>query len=354
MNVLLDTSPLNNANSIRGVGVYTRFLEQKLNAIEIDDFHVFTSKNSIHTQQIDIIHYPHFDFFFRTLPKKKGKQKVVVTIHDVIPLLFPKFYPVGIRGKVNFWFQKQALKEVDAIITDSKTSQTDIHNFLHVPLEKIHVIYLAGNPEISQTSHKQQKEVRNKYQLPEKYILYVGDINYNKNIPTLIKALTFVEKDIHLVCVGRNFYPQQIPEWQRIASAIAQYQLQHRIHCITQLSEQANQELSSIYSCAELYIQPSLYEGFGLPILEALQCGTPVVAGKNSSLLEIGGSLVQYAEASAEGLATGINEVMAQNKKHNSGWQTKVVTHLQTFNWEKVATETHLVYRHIYNGEKAV
>src|SRR5260221_10500574 len=102
LNIFIDTSPLQNANAIRGVGVYTRLLTKELEKKK--SVRVFSDFNLIKNEKVDIIHYPYFDLFFATLPFRK-KAKTIVTIHDVIPLVFPKQYPSGIRGLLKF--QKQ-------------------------------------------------------------------------------------------------------------------------------------------------------------------------------------------------------------------------------------------------------
>jgi glycosyltransferase involved in cell wall biosynthesis len=158
MKVLLETSPLRNANAIRGVGVYTRYLSKELEKLQNDQDEYFTSEdigleqlNAFMAKKgIDILHYPYFSLFQQTLPLPaisqfigRGSQKIVVTIHDVIPLLYPAQYPIGIAGNIGLFLQKQALKGVAAVITDSETSKRDIAKYLPVPLEKISSIPLA-------------------------------------------------------------------------------------------------------------------------------------------------------------------------------------------------------------------
>lgn len=352
MKVLLDTSPLSNANSIRGVGVYTRFLSQELEKLEDQAFEIFTSFDEVHEQvaargNVDIVHYPFFDLFFHTLPITFGvkKDKTVVTIHDVIPLLYPYHYRIGIRGRVHHFLQRQALAQVDAVITDSEASKADIVRLLNVPKQKVHVVYLAGNPEIKALGTRHLAIVKDKYSLPERFILYVGDINYNKNIPQLVKALTLVDKSVHLVCVGRNFHEQNIPEWNAIESAISTNRLQNRIHFVTELGSEASHDLSAIYSMAKCYVQPSLYEGFGLPVLEALQCEAPVVCAKNSSLIEIGGEVVQFVNTDYKSIAEGIEKVIINSDHYKSAtWKAKVKRHLQQFSWQKTAQQTKDIY----------
>ncbi len=344
--VLLDSSPLHNANAIRGVGVYTRFLSQAL-AKKKTEVELMLAKKLDGSFKPDLIHYPFFDLFFPTLPLIK-KGRTVVTIHDVIPLLYPQFYKVGKRGRLSLVKQKLALKNVDAVITDSESSKTDIAKHLGVKMEKIHVVPLAGNPEIKAPSDDTIKSTARKYKLPQKYLLYVGDINYNKNLPQLIKTLKFLPKDIKLVCLGKNFFPQDIPEWQWIEAQIALSDVAKRVKFITNLAGNDALALSAIYAGALAYIQPSIYEGFGLPILEAMSAGTPVICADNSSLTEVTSrSAIVVEEAKAENFAAGVEQVLVWKRTDRKKFIERASKHAAKFTWAKTAAATIAVYRKI-------
>jgi len=342
--VLIDISPLQNANAIRGVGVYTRFLVESFQ--KLPEIKVFTDAKLTQGQKINITHYPFFDLFFATLPLKK-KTKTVVTIHDVVPLLFPKQYPAGIKGKLRFGKQRLALRSVDAIITDSESSKKDIIRFLKVPEAKVRVVYLAANPNIIVASEEAKQHAHYKYHLPNKYILYVGDINYNKNLPQLIKAMKFLPDDIWLVCVGKNFYAHDIPEWKAIETQVALSDVTKRTMFLNEISGAATEELSAIYSSATMYVQPSLAEGFGLPVLEAMQCKVPVVATKNSSLTEIGGEFAQYVQTDAESIAAGMKVVLDWTEAQRTKQVNAAAKWSSHFSWDKVAQDTLAVYQSI-------
>jgi glycosyltransferase involved in cell wall biosynthesis len=345
MNILVDTSALDSGHAIRGIGTYTRLLVEYLE--KRDDITVQRSGvENAGEFKTDLIHYPYFDLFFSTLPFIKNKP-TVVTIHDVIPLKFPKYYRAGIKGKARFLKQKAALTGVKAIITDSEASKKDIVKHLSVPPQKVHVVYLAANPELKKTSDSDINRVRREYKLPKNYVLYVGDINYNKNIPQLIKAIRYLPKTIKLVAVGKNFQKQDIPEWQWIETQLALSDVEDRVTFIPSIQSIDTTDLAAIYSGAVCYVQPSLYEGFGLPVLEALQCKTPVVSTNTSSLPEVGGSHVIYTETDAMNIASGIEEVLnwSQNKREKIIREGYIWS--QTFNWEKTAQETIAVYKKV-------
>lgn len=342
--VLLDTSPLGNAHAHRGIGMYTKLLTAELQ--KLPEVQVLTSRSEA-TEKPDIVHYPYFDLFFSTLPFFHP-GKAVVTIHDVIPLKFPKYYRPGLKGSFRFQKQRLALGQVAAIITDSEASKADIVKELGLAEEKVNVVYLAANPELRVAKPELLQKIQKQYDLPEKYVLYVGDINYNKNLPQLIKALKFLPDEIHLVLAGKNFVPQEIPEWQWLETQIAMSDVEKRVHLINEFEGDGNETLSALYTGAAVYVQPSLAEGFGLPVLEAMVCETPVICSQNSSLIEVGGEhAVMAAEPTAEVFAKKIEEVLgwsaslrAENVKAAARWA-------RTFSWTKAARETVAVYQKV-------
>lgn len=345
MRVLIDVQPLSSGHAVRGVGMYTRFLTE---ALERDGkIDVFRSGLE-EIKKPDIVHYPFFDLFFPTLPFLKKGKKTVVTIHDVIPLLFPQQYPPGKRGSLNFMRQKLALKNVDAVLTDSEASKKDIVFHLGVPQEKVHVVYLAANPFLEPTTEGKAEKVRKQLDLPKTYILYVGDINYNKNVPQLIKALKYLPRHVHLVCVGKNFVDQDIPEWQAITSQIALSNVTERVHFVPNILTDDYETLSAVYSGALVYVQPSLYEGFGLPLLEAMRCKTPVISAKNSSLREVGDKAVLFSSTDAENFSENIEMILEMSDQKRKEFVANASKWEEKFTWDKTAKETIKVYESLF------
>lgn len=349
MKVLIDTSPLSSEHAVRGVGMYTRFLSEALERHK--GIEVFRSGLDQTVPRADVIHYPFFDLFFPTLPFLK-RRPTVVTIHDVIPLIFPAAYPPGKRGTLAHTRQKMSLKTVAAVITDSNASKNDIVQHLGVPEEKVHVVYLAANPFLTPITGQALRSARRRLKLPARYILYVGDINYNKNLPQLIKALKFLPDDVKLVCVGKNFVPQEIPEWQAIEAQVALSNVEERVVFRSDILSDDYASLSALYSAALCYVQPSLYEGFGLPVLEAMRCKTPVVATRNSSLTEIGGSVVEFVETDAEDMAKGIRNVLSLSAVKRKALVTKAAQWQESFTWDTTAKETIAVYERAAKAKK--
>ena len=341
--VLMDTLPLGTGHAARGIGSYTRNLLEQLE--DTRDLTILRSSSvTDSSNKPDIIHYPFFDLFFNTLPLIKT-AKTVVTIHDVIPLVYPEHYRPGLKGKLRFQLQKLSLKTVSAVLTDSEHSKKDIISYLGVPEDKIHVVYLAANPELEPVSEYAVTKLRKKYSLPKQYLLYVGDINYNKNIPQLIKTLKFLPESVHLVCVGKNFQPQDIPEWHWVEQQTALSNVSERIHFLPSILVDAADELSALYSGALAYIQPSLYEGFGLPVLEAMRCKTPVISSNRSSLPEVAGAEAMLVEPTAEAFAAAVLEVMEWSMTKREKIVSSASRWQRTFSWKKTAQQTHEVYQ---------
>jgi glycosyltransferase involved in cell wall biosynthesis len=305
-------------------------------------------------QEAVLHHMPTFDFFFHTL-KPHRKKKTVVTIHDAIPLEFPRAYQPGIKGSLRLLKQRLALRAVHAVITDSHASKKSIHQRLGVALSRIFVVPLAANPALKNVSETQQKshlvhvrDVRDQ-KIPTYYILYVGDINYNKNIPQLIKSLKNLDTRIHLVCVGVHFTPQPIPEWRSISQQITLSEVSDRVHFVTSVvGEGANDTLSALYSGAIAYVQPSLSEGFGLPVLEAMQCRVPVVSTHVASLVEVGGHHVEYArDTSAVELAAAVKRVLKWSVVKRAHRVRAAARWAAQFTWERTAELTVGVYQDV-------
>ena len=342
MKVALDISPINSQHSPRGIGNYTKNLKDNLQRLNIEVIPIQNSKEEVH---VDIYHFPYFDFFFRTLtPHKNAKN--IVTIHDAIPLLFPKHFARGIRGNINLFFQKKALTNIDAVICDSNTSKKDINKTLHIPDNKIFVVYLAASGNFKQISNNKTLQITaKKYHLPEKFILYVGDVNWNKNVLPLLEAIKI--SNVNLVMVGKSLIDKSLPEVSEIENTIKKLNIGSKV---TRLGFLTIEDLVHVYNLADLTIVPSLYEGFGLPVLESMACGTPVVCSDNSSLSEIGkGAAIFCDSQDPKDIAQKIKQVYSLTPKGKLALSTKLISHNSNYSWQKVAIETKLVYESALN-----
>ena len=334
MKIGINVNCLNSASQFRGIGFYTRRLIAELEKIPSVQLIKFDQKLS---EPVDLIHYPGFNPFHFSLPLI-NHYPYVVTVHDLTPLKFPDRFPPGIKGKVRWLLQKKQLQSARALITDSEASKKDIVKFVDISAGKVHVVYLAAD-KIFKT-----KKSANKFSLPDKFVLYVGDVNYNKNLPLL--AQTCLSLNFPLVVVGKqaidkNFnrnHPenQDLIKFQALAAANPQK--------IITLGYVKTEDLVAIYNLATVFAQPSLAEGFGLPVLEAFACGCPVITSSNTSLAEISGQaalLINPRDQSQ--LAYALKSLWL-----NPNLRTKY-THLgqaqiKQFSWEVTAQNTIKIY----------
>jgi len=349
MKVGIDTLPLKTGHKYRGIGIYTQNLLRSLNALKKSDLEIRLLEKKEDLKKVDLVHSPYFDLFWLTLPLVK-KKPTVVTIHDVIPLVFPEFFPKGIKGNLKLYLQKMALKGVKRIITDSENSKKDIFKYLNYPLEKIEVVYLSHSPEFKPIKSKSLLEkIREKYHLRGKFVLYVGDVNYNKNILGLIKAFSGLKKqkenkNLKLVLIGKAFREKGLKETKEIRKLIGSLGLKREVRCLGWVE---NEDLVGIYNLASVYCQPSFYEGFGLPVLEAMACGTPVVSAKTASLPEIASeATIMIDPYNMKSIVDGLNNVL-NNPLTAQMLSKKGLRQAEKFSWEKTAQKTYEVYQKV-------
>jgi glycosyltransferase involved in cell wall biosynthesis len=290
-------------------------------------------------QGIEVAHVPYFASpLFPTTP-------TVVTVHDLIPMLLP-VYRGSILVRLYTLLVAIAAKRADIVLTDSQASKWDIVRLLDIPAGRVRVIYLAVD-DIYQPILDEHRlaATRRKYGLPERYLLYLGGFDQRKNVPTLLKAFAQLAKDSRafLVVAGRlpekgsDFFPDPRPIVQELG-------IGERVVFTGWVPEE---DKPALYSGARALVFPSLYEGFGLPPLEALACGTPVIASNQGSLPEIvgdGGLLLEQDDV--EGLA-GAMEKLVNDDALWGNLREKGLAHAARFSWEKAARETLAVYREV-------
>jgi glycosyltransferase involved in cell wall biosynthesis len=238
---------------------------------------------------LDVFHHPYFTSSFGLT------TRTVVTIHDMAHRHFPA-YLGGPWRRLYFRYLERAVKRADWIITDSRFSKLEIRRFLGLPDSRIAVIPLAAGPEFGPVVDRIfQEEIRSRYSLPEKFILYLGGFDIRKNVDNLIRAFALLEKErragYKLVLAGRlPSPPSSRASKTRLNPApsprrsVREWRLGNDVCFPGYIS---SEDLAAVYSLAALFVYPSLCEGFGLPLLEAMACGAPVVASSASSIPEI-------------------------------------------------------------------
>jgi glycosyltransferase involved in cell wall biosynthesis len=287
---------------------------------------------------------PECDVFHATehlLPRLKATH-TVLTIHDLIFLLFPEYHL-----PLNKWFLNRFVpifvRRADAIIAISKCTKGDLIRYYSVPSEKIKVIYEGVDARFQPVTEPDAlARVRAIYGLPERFILYVGTIEPRKNLSTLLEAYRLLREEgleHRLIIVGRKgwLYRDFFQRLRRLG-------LEGEVIFPGFVSDE---DLPALYSAADLFVFPSLYEGFGLPPLEAMACGTPVIASNSSSLPEvIGDAGIMVDPLDVGGLLRAI-ELVLRDERMRRGMRARGLKQAAKFSWERAAAMTMEVYQSV-------
>lgn len=334
MNIAIDITPLENEHQKRGMGVYTKNLLTALQKYEKKfTYKLFTRAQKL-PDNIDAVHYPYFDPFFLTLPLVKP-QPTIVTVHDLAPIKFPDKFPPGMMGSMKWQIQKLSLLGAKTIITDSESSKEDIAVITRIPRTRIEVVYLAADPVFRKLPAT--AKVR-------PYFLYVGDVNWNKNIPTLLRAFASV-KGYDLVLVGGAFTNNALAETKKINTEIRSLGLDDSVRKTGYVDDR---KLNELYCGAAALVIPSYYEGFGLPALEAMQSGCPVILSDVSSLHEIAGPAIKV-KPDENALAEGMKTIMNMRTERRAELIHDQLEWAKSYSWRKVARETAAIYEKVVN-----
>jgi glycosyltransferase involved in cell wall biosynthesis len=299
----------------------------------------FALSNQLPSDKIQIFHGLSHELPYN-FPVRQVKS--VVTIHDLIFLRLPHMYRLIDRTIYERKF-KYSCDVSDRIIAVSQQTAEDIVEFFHISPEKIDVVYQGCNSVFNNEVPLIEKEIlRMKYLLPKSFILYVGTIEERKNLLTLIKALHYGKIEIPLVVIGKP-----TPYLNKIIEFIERHSLINIIFCdIVQ-----NQDLPGIYQLADLFVYPSIFEGFGIPILEALYSKIPVITSRASSMTEVGGEHSIYVDPNnVEEMAAAIKKVLC-----DSELQQKMIAegyrHARKFDADKVTANIMQVYEKVLQNE---
>ena len=266
---------------------------------------------------------------------KRTPIKTIVTIHDLIFLRFPAFYSFFDRT-IHFLKFKHAAKKADVIIAISEQTKKDIVKFLKVEASKIKVVYQGCHADFKKEYSEEEKAtVLAKYQIPESFILNVGTIEARKNILSAVKAIQNI--DTHLVIVGgKTNYTKQVIQY------IKTHQMEDKVSFLKGLT---TKELAILYQSAQIFIYPSLFEGFGIPIIEALYSKTPVITSKKGCFSEAGGPHSVYVTPTdSREIAFHIRQLLSDKNLRNSITE-KGFEYAQRFNDDVIAKEVHQIYQ---------
>lgn len=260
-----------------------------------------------------------------------AKAKKVTTIHDLVVFKYPEtLQPTHIRlqNRRLDWVKKEA----DAVIAVSEATKQDIMQYLDVPEEKIHVVYEGVSEEFrpkEQLDSVYLDRVRQKYRLPDAFLLNIGTLQPRKNLPRLIEAYLLAKPPMPLLIVGADGWGEQLKQTDNVRL----------------LGRVPQEDLAGLYALAHTFIYPSLYEGFGLPILEAMASGTPVVTSNTSSMKEVGGNVAMLVDPmSTHSIAQAIESLTNLHAEELQKHKEQGIQWASQFTWEKTAQQTRDVY----------
>jgi glycosyltransferase involved in cell wall biosynthesis len=270
---------------------------------------------------------------------KSSGVKTVVTIHDLIFLRFPELYKPIDRAIYKYKF-KSACQQADIVVAISEQTKQDLIDFFGIPSEKIKVIYQDCDAVFHEpTSEGFKIEVAEKYNLPSNYILSVGTHEPRKNQLNLLKAWHTSASALDLVFVGK-----QTAYTDQLIAYIEQEKLNQRVHFLPYIQFQ---ELPAIYQMAHIFAYPSLFEGFGIPIVEALNSGVPVITSSGSCFKEAGGEAAMYVSPDKDqvmNLAVAIQQ-LSGNSAHREEMIRKGYQHALLFRPERTIKQLHKLYK---------
>lgn len=301
-------------------------------------------------QNIDIFHSPKN----MGLPLYAPKGcRLIVTVHDLIPLVFPETYLASpAKRRLYLGRNRVVAQKADRIITDSEASKADIVKRLGVSEEKVRIVYLAAGRGFRPAQNLDSiAKVRKKYSIPGKYILGIGGSEPRKNVGTLIRAFQLFmgeagdlpglaqrgasdSNGIFLVIIGDKWHSSELDKATLPPNVV-----------VTGFVPE--EDMVALYQGAEVFVYPSLYEGFGLPVLEAMACGTPVITSNVSSLPEVAGEAAIMTNPCDIGEIAGAIGRVVSNDSLLTELSRKGLRRAAGFSWEKTARETLSVYEEV-------
>lgn len=297
---------------------------------------------AIKQHKFDIIHDP---FGIAPFLGPRFGARRIVTIHDAIPLIIPE--P---QNKLDPWRFRIALPlmthAADYVLTDSVCSKTDLMKHLHLPAAKIRVIHCGVEERFfAITNAEARKQILARYRITTPYLLYLGGLNERKNIDRLLEAFARIRgkhPHLRLVIGGKGFAQNS-----KIGVAYERLRLGDAVHFTEYVDDT---DLPALYSAAEAFVFPSLYEGFGIPPLEAMSCGTPTLTSNTSSLPEVvGDAALTVNPYDVNALASGLDRILTdtalRRKLHVEG-----PLRATAFTWAAAARQTLDTYKQLFDA----
>ncbi len=290
---------------------------------------------------IDVFHCQYMGPPYATIP-------YVVMMHDIIHEYLPEYYPRYLRFMMRMLYPISA-RRASRVLTVSESSKRDIVKYFRIPEEKVIVTYNGVSDDFCPV--KNRDKIRNtleKYGILDNYILYVGRLEPRKNLPRLIRAFHALKKEKRisqkLVIVGMKYF-----KYEEIYTTVEELNLKNDVVFTGRVEDN---ELPLFYSGARLFVYPTIAEGFGLPPLEAMACGSPVITSNTSSLPEIVGDAgILVDPYKINDLAEAMYRVLS-DESLRKGMKAKGIERAKRFSWEYTARMTIEVFQEVYNEKK--
>jgi glycosyltransferase involved in cell wall biosynthesis len=326
--------------SVQELGPNFRAVEEAAGAYSIGE--QFAIPLDLRRERVDLFHAPHY-----VLPPLTPCRSVV-TIHDCIHLRFPQYLPNRIAyayARASLW---TATHRAARVITVSEASKRDILSYFSVPESRVEVIYNAIDERFwQQPTPDEMDRVRERYQLNAPFVLYAGNIKPHKNLERLIEAFNMLRQAPHLRHVQLLIIGDEISKYASLRRAVHRYKLHKHVRFFGFVSDQT---LAALYRLADVFVFPSLYEGFGLPPLEAMASGTPVIASNASSLPEVvGGAALMIDPYDAEAIADAMRRVLT-DAALRSELRAKGFDRARSFSWERSIRRVREIYDEVLSA----
>jgi glycosyltransferase involved in cell wall biosynthesis len=292
-------------------------------------------------ERVDLFHAPHY-----VLPPLIPCRSVV-TIHDCIHLRFPQYLPSRLAhayARSSLWI---ATHRSSRVLTVSEASKRDILKFFHIPATKIDVIYNGIDERFwSSPAAEDVERIRERYQLDRRFVLYAGNIRPHKNLERLIEAFDMLKKqgfeDVKLLIIG-----DEISKYATLRRAVHRHKLHKHVRFFGFVSDQT---LAVLYRLAAVFVFPSLYEGFGLPPLEAMASGTPVITSNVSSLPEVVGDAALLIDPyQPEAIAAAMERLLTDARLCES-LRARGLVRAREFSWERSVRRVREIYDEVLAG----
>ena len=263
----------------------------------------------------------------------------VVSIHDLIFYRFPQYYPWFDR-KIYEYKMRYAADHADKVIAISERTKSDLIDLFNIDKNRIEVIYQNCDPVFrNKITLAEKQRIRSVYNLPENYLLNVGTIESRKNVLLAVQAIRELDTHIQLVIIGKD-----TPYAVKVRDYVNKHGMNNRVHFLKNVSFN---DLPGIYQMADLFLFPSEYEGFGIPVVEALSSGVPVIAATGSCLEEAGGAGSIYIDPKdSSALAAQIKNVLINPEKRQLMIKAGL-DHLEQFSDRKIADQLNNLYQNI-------